>query len=505
MNMLRNIFAVAMLALACLPAQDHGRVGARLTFSGIDYQLRQISRGAPTATDNLLGLWPMSVDVLTAPPAVTLTMPFDVPTALLVVGNDNFLVCGRNRATNTGFLCRVTLTAGPLMSLADVVALTPGVTYSQLAQNTTEGMLYGLRYEDPVVDAGTWSLASPLPVMTATTSIATAITTTGIVDVGEVVPARFQGLSSTGVVLASSYPNSPAESRLWLRQESTGWAVTTFTPTNALTTINTCATEYPGFQDNDGPVLFRGRAGFAQLMDTESGVIVGSASVTQDWQITPYSLLQPLAVGRSYRPLGVNCTGADFWPTFRAGGNTELSGHKMGLGEFAQRDFFAGNPDFALWARVRHAPNVVDMPGHSLSFMWVKLGEPTPANLVVMPGGEVLIADPDATLGPSPYDAPMVEGQNFVHFPLSLVGTEQFVGQAVIFQFFYFLPNGQIIISDVFGGRLMAPLATAAWAGSAASRGSAWPSRRDWLMQDACHPSVAAMLRRHAVATLLRQ
>lgn len=486
-------------------APDHGRVGARVTLSGTGYQLRQIGKGVPSPTDTQLRLWSMSLDVLASPPVATLQMPFDVPTALLAVGNNNFLLCGLNRATSASFLCRVALQTGPQLVLLETVALDPGVTYSQLMSNSVDGMLYGLRYAEPIVDAGAWSLAGPLPSMSATTSLGGAIAAAGVVTVGEMFPARFQGLPSGGVVLASSFPDSPAETRLWLRQQGTGWTVTTFSPTNALATINTCATDYPMFQDNDGPVFFRGRSGFVQLMDTSSGAIVGTTSVSQDWQPTPYTLLQPLTVGRAYRPLGVNCTGTDFWPTFRAGFHTEAAGHQIGLGEFSQREFVVGNTDFAVWSRVRHAPDVCDMLGPSQSFLWVKLGEPTSANLWVMPGGEVILANPDATYGPGPYDAPMVEGQNLVHFPLSLAGTEPFVGQPVIFQFVYFLPSGQVIISDVFGGKLMAATPNGASRPTANSSQELWRSQEDWIHHGACPPWQAALLRSHAVRTILRQ
>jgi hypothetical protein len=485
-------FVGACVVVVVAPAQDHGRVGCTMLVHGLKLQVRQVARQTPAAEDHLLRVWRVSQDCLRDAPVAALSMPFEVPTVLREHAPGRLLVGGVTRL-GVGYLAEVEVAAtvtSVSLTLRSSAAQGPGVVFSHLALGS-EGNLYALEFDGPGIHAAPWS-SGPLPVLTQVASA----------------PAGVLHLESAaaplpGVLLRHGLEVTGA-SNFWLRPNSGGassgaWQMSPVA--GASIRFTGVGIEWPGYQAVDAPVLVSGPAGMATLHEVETGQAIGWATIPGPGHVVPFALTQPMTVGFCYEPSVGSVTGSTFWPTFRVGSNTSVDFHKMGLGEFDQAAFRAGNASFSVRSRVQRFDAYPDLPGPTLSFLWAKLGEPGPGMTITLPGGEVILAQPDATFGPSPRDGAMVDMQNLIGFPFPLDQAGSFVGQSILFQILHVLPTGNIVITDVFGGRL---LPSAGLQSSAAAVGAS-TSCLTWLraQSGACPPWQAVLLRWRAVRSLL--
>jgi hypothetical protein len=95
---------------------------------------------------------------------------------------------------------------------------------------------------------------------------------------------------------------------------------------------------------------------------------------------------------------------------------------------------------------------------------------------------------------------PDIDNRLGFSFPLNQAGP--FVGQAILFQLLHVLPTGNLVITDVFGGRIL----PAAAASPVANQSTGTPDEgRAWLRghANACAPWMATVLRWRAIRTLL--
>lgn len=445
----------------------------------------------------------------------SVTMPFDSPGGACQLGAGQLLVAGLDGATGMGYLCRLQVTGGITPSLAIVETQGLGLfDPERFAYHVAEARIYLLDPDASFIRAASWGQGVALPALWSNVDVSGTVPVLTSVEISNG-PEGGVHLFREREDLRSGSFDSHFRVSVYLDATQVWnvvpqWIVPQMSNPIAWTIDNPFSVGY------QGPVRVRGEAAGCQLVNLSTGLpeaSIGMASVGQ-WTVMP--LLADLQPGEEYQIQGGALAGSvSFWPTFRAGVPSEDSGYAMQLGELKAPQMTVGNQLFGVDSAVRfnwvgQAPATDKIN----SFLWAKVGVPGPGTTITLPSGHVIIANPEATFGPSGDDTPInitsLKSVMKFNFPLPL--DDSLEGVPIIFQFVAIAPGGAPIISDVFGSVIQggAAAANAALAGGGGASGGGMPLQarcsrcRNWLVTQGMSPAFSNALNTQVLTGLIQ-
>jgi hypothetical protein len=412
----------------------------------------------------------------------TLAVPWDVAGDIVKVAVDKVLVSGRSSASGDGFVARLELVAGAGSSLGAIVLVDfivlPGVDPYEMHVSAPDAMLYIFDAWGRKVYGAPWfgwsPVVSPLMILDTNGLNPSPVSMRG---------GRLPGESPSGVYLETGELQlmRGMHAKYYLSGDGGVWTLVDQTeavgsPTEVGITVRD-AHAAPW----QGPIALRMiSGGNASVVRATDGVVVATAltTATSEWQ----SLLlpAPLDVGHGYR---VTASGyspsAVFYPSFRLGLPWELPTLGMRRGEFYQSMLRVGSSRFAVRGNIDWlgggAPQSEVVP----YFLAIAAVEPGAESVVLLPNGQAMLAQFEAVLVGEYWIRPQPPPDTVrlrVEFPIP--GDPELDGLPLLFQWAAFDGGGELLVSDVFGGRVLA--AQSAAAGSpqgGVSAGSSAPAR----------------------------
>jgi hypothetical protein len=493
----------AVAAIAQSPTADFfGELRLTLTSGSDRFEAYQIKSPYANSTGYDLVLRSLAGGI-SDPPQHVLTMPYDEPKAAYKMGPGTFLVSGRDTANDIAYLCHVSMdtSSAPAQLVLLNAAPQPLSACHAIAYNSTEQVVYALDILTQAVVAAPWVEASPLPLLISSVDLSVlAAGATGALGFGatELSPA-VDWANNTEVpgVFASAPLGAPVQSYFWVGQVG-GNLSASHESLSASSGAAVGVLDEMYLAEGAQPIV-RAPSGQVDIVNLTSGLVVGTASVSTAYDPTTVTMTSPLEAGVEYRPMFGGVLGAAFWPTMRVGIGSDNGTYAVERGLLYQRDMYAGHAEFQVYGRISNIGQAPASTQPFASFLWAKAAEPTGSNVVTLPSGHVLINNPHLTLGPGSYDGSIVGNTKSLAFNVDLTGTESAVGQPLIYQFVVILPDASVLVSDVFGGRLLPALQQAAFAGGGGlTGGEPGNALKQKLKTQSC-PNWQSNLIRHGV------
>lgn len=162
--------------------------------------------------------------------------------------------------------------------------------------------------------------------------------------------------------------------------------------------------------------------------------------------------------GQAYKVVGAGQPdGKVFWPSFRLGQpNTDTTPLSLDYGKLDPAAMRDGNLAFAVSGRLLWASPETQSQKAIPYYLWAKIGTPGAGTVATLPGGEVVISDPDVTfVGRRPSIIFGSPGYRPIRQKVDL--GSGFAGTSILFQWLAITDDDQVIISDVFGSTIRPP------------------------------------------------
>jgi hypothetical protein len=431
------------------------------------------------------------------------TMPWTVAGSIVAVAPDKLIVSGYSPSSGVGYLSRVALStvgAAGVITQIDSTSL-PGIDPHQLYLSPVDLLLYVFDTVDRKIYGCPWAGWVPL----AATGL--------LLDCAAVSPRPWDmrggqepGELATGAYLLTNKYDliRGVHAKYHVQQQSGAWSISNVTETHDPIAEVGLSVRNRGSVAWDTGFEFRmTNGGLAELERLHDGVVVAATngSATAGWQQFPLAA-GVLDVGKAYRVRGLGYKVSDeFWPSFRAGYPSSIGGLVLRHGRFQQQRLVVGKSDFAVWGNIDWMPTQAP-PGPVIPyFLAVRAAELNSNSITVLPNGQAVLAQFDAVM---PGDF-WTSAWNFpetlrLRVPLPIPDQPGLDGLPLLFQWGAFDPNGVLLVSDVFGGRVIASPSSASFAGgsgggSGGASGGGQGAAAAW-MQSCDHPPSNSRLKK---------
>jgi hypothetical protein len=409
------------------------------------------------------------------------TMPFDVPGDCIELGGGEFLASGKNANNSNGYLVRFHLIPGsPMAAVIDETVVRPGMDPDDLAWDSGSLRLTFLDSHAQTVHSATWSGALPA-------SFATIWSFTSPLDpVMQVRGPEAQenpgvycllldqdtGPTYSGSRAVRLYEISPG---VWGTMDVSNPQPTNFVPGGWSIREALAVPE-------QGTVELRNEVTTDFLIFDEiaqSAVFFGQLQSVGQWESVTFPIL---AVGGRYSIMELGgIKSRVFSPSFRLGAPSNSGNYAMRKGRINPLNLVVGNDNFAVgggvfWESLNiAAPNDV-----AAMWVWAAVEEPGPQAVVTVPTGEVILANPLVAI---PYEIALAPDAVFglqpvVGFPMS--NDPGIATSPILFQWICFLGDGSIVVSDVFGSRVL-PAPGGGGASAMIASGAGASSNTNWI------------------------
>jgi hypothetical protein len=380
----------------------------------------------------------------------TLELPGLRPGDLTRVGTRRFVLVG-GTAVGDGIITVLELRhSGPEIAVLGSVAA-PGTDLTHVTYNDRELRLYVYDFAGHELRSAPWDPDQPLPVWSQFELVADAST----LNYGD--EALFQILGpAIDQSIGATFCYQGTWSRRWIRKENGVWVQSFLGWADTDPQAFGWAVGDALFASVDQLRVFGAAPAAIELVDAETGAVVGMFDylVGRTWQTLDTSVLG-LVPGRGYRIRGGEQTeSALILPLFRRGTTTEAGTLRIGRGILAPDRAQVGAVEFGPGCSLQlltppTAPSVVQ------GGLWLAVHFDGPLPIVDVDGNgtSVALLQPDGAVALSvPFDTDRTEGG--LGYPVAIPGEDALVGALLLFQFVALSPDGQVVVSDVFGTRI---------------------------------------------------
>lgn len=392
-------------------------------------------------------------------PYASVALPFDVFLGMRSVGAGEIVVLGSDSAFAQHSLSLMTFgldgQGNPGIQVFQTLALANGASSTDIVFNASENAIY-------LYDRSSSELLRipRMPGQALTQPIVVADFSTYSPAPGDLV-APGAGDPTTGAILVESHAGPAGAGKWHVAQSGGSWQITdlTVSPPPGLPATPGLAVKDQRLVSIDGPIeVLIPPGGTVLLIRVSDGVGVAGATLppTPSWQQLPLPS-GALDASTLYQLVATGFTpSSSFFAGFRYGFPDQGMNIEFDNGYLKYNALCVGNSDFRVFSKYKWTtPAVPAAPVYT--FLAATVGEPGPATLTTLPSGQVMLNTPEfviPTTDPTPFQRQDNRELNQADLPIP--NDTNLTGAAVLFQWGAVQPNGALVISDVFGGRIMA-------------------------------------------------
>lgn len=165
-----------------------------------------------------------------------------------------------------------------------------------------------------------------------------------------------------------------------------------------------------------------------------------------------------LSVGEEYRVSGGGqIASRSFFPTYRRGALLPFDELRFQKWRLEQDRLTVGAQAFKVWGRLEWLGQSDFTAAAIPYFLWVTVGEPGPGVTADLPDGRSIITNPALLFtGEEPIRVARIPGYLPVRQAVDIPDWPELEGLPILFQWLAITPQGNIIVSDVYGAKIKA-------------------------------------------------